>query len=341
MDRRLAKGGRQLPQGLLQAISCSATASCALPQARAGRALWQGRALSKPCAAGVPGNLAIPMPVSSHDPIVPVSPMTTIDAGLDEERGRDAESPTDIGWEGWKDILWRVWAEFDQDRITLIAAGATFYILLALFPALAAFVSIYGFVADPVTIADHIAFLAGFLPSGGVDLIKSQLQSLASQNEAALSVGFVFGLLVALWSANNGIKTLFEAMNVAYDETEKRSFVRLNLDLARFYARRHCDRHPLPRQRRGRAGGARLRRIGERDRNADRAAALADPFHCHRSSRCLSSTATGRAAPAPNGDGSPGEASSQRHCGCSPRCSSPGTSRTSPTTTRPTARLVP
>jgi membrane protein len=169
------------------------------------------------------------MPVSCHDPTWPVAAMTTIDAGLDEERGRDADSPADIGWEGWKDILWRVWAEFNQDRITLIAAGATFYLLLALFPALAAFVSIYGFVADPVTIADHIAFLAGFLPSGGVDLIKGQLQSLASQNEAALSVGFVFGLLVALWSANNGIKTLFEAMNVAYDETEKRSFVRLNL----------------------------------------------------------------------------------------------------------------
>ena len=68
--------------------------------------------------------------------------MTTIDAGLEESRGRDAKSPTEIGWEGWKDILWRVWAEFNQDRVTLIAAGATFYLLLALFPALAAFVSI-------------------------------------------------------------------------------------------------------------------------------------------------------------------------------------------------------
>ena len=80
-----------------------------------------------------------------------------------------------------------------------------------------------------MTVADHIAFLGGFLPSGGVDLIKTQLQSLAAQNEAALSFGFIFGLALALWSANNGIKTLFEAMNIAYDETEKRSFVRLNL----------------------------------------------------------------------------------------------------------------
>ena len=144
-----------------------------------------------------------------------------------EDRGRDAVAPSHIGWAGWKDILWRVYSEFSADRVTLIAAGATFYSLLALFPALAAFVSIYGFVADPVTIADHIAFLGGFLPSGGVELIRSQLQSLISQDEAALSFGFLFGLALALYSANNGILTLFEAMNIAYDETEKRSYLKL------------------------------------------------------------------------------------------------------------------
>jgi membrane protein len=131
-------------------------------------------------------------------------------------------------WHGWLDVLWRVKSEVAADRITLIAAGATYYLLLALFPALAAFVSIYGFVADPVTIADHIAFLGGVLPSGGIELIETQLKSLASQNEAALSVGFIFGLLVALWSANSGIKTLFDALNIAYEEDEKRGFIKLN-----------------------------------------------------------------------------------------------------------------
>ncbi|MGH6926507.1 MAG: YihY/virulence factor BrkB family protein [Propylenella sp.] len=155
--------------------------------------------------------------------------MTTIDMRLGADRGRAAETPFELTWQGWKDIFWRVKAEFVADRLTLIAAGATFYLLLALFPALAAFVSLYGFVADPVTIGDHIAFLGGVLPSGGIDLIRAQLESLAAQNEAALSFGFIFGLLFALWSANNGIKTLFEALNVAYEEEEKRSFVRLNL----------------------------------------------------------------------------------------------------------------
>src|SRR5688500_13399472 len=113
--------------------------------------------------------------------------MAAMDAAIESGRGRRADTPSKIPWEGWKDILWRTWAEFSADRITLIAAGATFYLLLALFPALAAFVSIYGFVADPVTIADHIAFLGGVLPSGGIDLIRTQLTALATQNEAALS----------------------------------------------------------------------------------------------------------------------------------------------------------
>ena len=144
-------------------------------------------------------------------------------------RGRHAKRPAGIPWRGWKDIFWRVWSEIGEDRIMLIAAGVTFYLLLALFPALAAFVSLYGFVADPKTIADHVAYLGGILPSGGVNIIRTQLQAFAEQSGEALSLGFVFGLLVAFWSANSGIKAIFEAMNIAYEETEKRSFLRLNL----------------------------------------------------------------------------------------------------------------
>ena len=147
----------------------------------------------------------------------------------DKGRGRAAQTPSAIPFLGWKDVAWRLYEEFTQDRIMLIAAGATFYLLLALFPFLAVFVSVYGFVADPTTIADHIAFLGGFLPSGGVELIAGQLKALATQDVEALSLGFIFGLLVAFWSANSGVKALFDGLNVAYEEDEKRSFLWLNL----------------------------------------------------------------------------------------------------------------
>ncbi|MCQ8784189.1 YihY/virulence factor BrkB family protein [Mangrovibrevibacter kandeliae] len=143
-------------------------------------------------------------------------------------RGRDAALPSQIPWKGWKDILYRIYLSFFEDRVMLIAAGATFYLLLALFPALAVFVSLYGFVSDPVTIRDHIAFIGQFLPPAGTELLQGQLETLTSQDPASLSLGFLTGLLFSLWSANNGIKTLFEAMNVAYGEQEERSFLKLN-----------------------------------------------------------------------------------------------------------------
>ena len=150
------------------------------------------------------------------------------------DRGRSANWPSEFGAVAWKDIGWRVWSEVKDDRVLLIAAGVTFYLLLALFPALAAFVSLYGFVADPTTIADQVSYLGGLLPNAGLEVIEQQLKALVSKDAEALSLGFLVGLAIALWSANNGVKALFDAMNVAYEEVEKRSFVRLNLTSAMF-----------------------------------------------------------------------------------------------------------
>ena len=144
-------------------------------------------------------------------------------------RGREAEKPTQIPWPGWKDILTRVKDEIGEDRVLLIAAGTTFYLLLALVPALTALVSIYGLFADPATVEQHLASLQGVIPGGGMDILREQLHRLASQESGSLSLAFIVSLAIALWSSNSGVKSLFEAMNVAYEETEKRSFVKLNL----------------------------------------------------------------------------------------------------------------
>jgi membrane protein len=144
-------------------------------------------------------------------------------------RGRSAEKPTQIPAMGWKDILYRVKDEISGDRIGTIAAGTTFFVLLALFPALGALVSLYGLIADPVTINEHLNDLRGYLPAAVLDLVGQELTRLEQTRTGTLGVGFVGGLLVALWSANSGMKALFDALNVAYDETEKRGFFNLNL----------------------------------------------------------------------------------------------------------------
>ena len=144
-------------------------------------------------------------------------------------RGRDAQSPTAIPSAGWKDILWRTYGQLNRDRVMLIAAGVTFYAILALFPAMAAFVSIYGLFADPETVVGHVEALEGVLPGGAVEIIGGQMRDLAAQPAGSLGFGFGFGLLVALWSANNGMKAIIDATNVAYNERERRSFIRLTL----------------------------------------------------------------------------------------------------------------
>jgi membrane protein len=145
----------------------------------------------------------------------------------EDGRGREAEKPTHIPATGWKDILYRVWDEISDDRVGTIAAGTTFFILLALFPALGALVSLYGLVADPATIRDHVNDLSGYVPASMLELVSAQLESLSQAESGALGIGFAFGLLLALWSANSGMKALFDALNVAYDETEKRGFFKL------------------------------------------------------------------------------------------------------------------
>ena len=145
------------------------------------------------------------------------------------ERGRLATSPTEIPSKGWLDIVYRAFKEVSNDRLTLVAAGVTFYLLLALAPTLAAFVSIYGLFFDPATIQEHAAALSGVLPGGGMDILNEQLDRLASAETQTLGFAFAISLGLALWSANAGMKALFEGVNVAYDETEERSFIKLTL----------------------------------------------------------------------------------------------------------------
>lgn len=147
----------------------------------------------------------------------------------EKNRGREADSPDEIPARGLKDVFWRVYAGVTQDRISLIAAGVTYYLLLALFPAASALVSIYGFVSDPVAIVDRITFLSSVMPADALNIFLDQLRALTTERNTTLSIALIGGLALALWSANNGMKALFEAMNVAYGEQEKRSIVRLNL----------------------------------------------------------------------------------------------------------------
>jgi membrane protein len=144
-------------------------------------------------------------------------------------RGRRAGTPLDIPWKGWKDILRRTASQASEDRVSAIAAGVVFFAVLALFPAITALVSCYGLFAKPDTIHDHLSFLAGVMPAEAYSIVQDQVTHVASKGGGTLSFGFVFGFALAVWSANAGMKALIDALNIVYEEQEKRSFIRLNL----------------------------------------------------------------------------------------------------------------
>ncbi len=139
--------------------------------------------------------------------------------------GALADTPSQIPARGWKQIAKRVFSDVGDDRILAEAAAVTYYALLAIFPAIAALISLYGLVADPADISKHLSGLGGVVPAGGMQIITDQIKSLTAAPSKALGFGAIVGLLTTLWSANAGIKSLFDALNAVYNEKETRSFV--------------------------------------------------------------------------------------------------------------------
>jgi membrane protein len=143
------------------------------------------------------------------------------------DHGRQADVPQEIPPRGWKDIAKRTLKEVKQDQVPLLGAGVAFYALLSLFPAIIAGVSIYGLVADPTTVQNQINELTGMLSPETANIVGTQLQQVTSGAGGALGLATVIGILTALWSASSGMKALITGVNLAYDESEGRKFVKL------------------------------------------------------------------------------------------------------------------
>jgi membrane protein len=132
-------------------------------------------------------------------------------------------------WPWWRAVLLETYESMGEDRLLAVAAGVVFYALLAIFPAITAFVSFYGLFANAGAVQDHLSALANFLPSGALTIVQEQIQRIATKPSGGLSVGFAVGFLIALWSANAGVKAMMDALNVIEGQNERRSFIRLNL----------------------------------------------------------------------------------------------------------------
>jgi membrane protein len=129
----------------------------------------------------------------------------------------------------WAGILRQVWSDTRKKNLSLVAGGVTYYLLLALFPALAALVSIYGLIANPVYMAKGVQSLSTMLPISTVKLIGDELHQLVSASSKTLGLGAVIGIVIALWSGVRGMSGMMTALNIAATQPEGRGFIRFNV----------------------------------------------------------------------------------------------------------------
>ena len=139
-----------------------------------------------------------------------------------------ASRPAAIARAGWRDILLRTRRELAEDNVSLIAAGVAFYGLLAVFPGIAALVSLYGLVADRATASQLFRALPG-LPPEARTILADQAARVAATSSGALGFGLIGALLLTIYSASRAVSAIISALNITYDETETRGFVRLSL----------------------------------------------------------------------------------------------------------------
>ena len=140
-------------------------------------------------------------------------------------RGQQANTPQGIPLRGWWDILRRTVKKMLDDNLSLIAAGVGFYFLLAVFPLLAAFISVYGLLVSPDDVQQHLSYLIGVVPDQGRELIQGQVSRIMDKSEAALSTGALLSTLFAIWSASKGAQAMVTASNITYGQKQNRGFL--------------------------------------------------------------------------------------------------------------------
>lgn len=146
----------------------------------------------------------------------------------DSTPSKKISKPSKITFSGWKKIAFKVKDEIGENNVSILSAGAAFYSFLAVFPAIGALVSIYGLAMDPQSLQTQLSSLSQVMPQQAFGIIETQLEKILSTPGNALSLSLVFGILLSLWSANKGTKSLFTGIDIAYDSPQKRGFIKQN-----------------------------------------------------------------------------------------------------------------
>ncbi|WP_306152526.1 YihY/virulence factor BrkB family protein [Roseovarius sp. MMSF_3281] len=137
-----------------------------------------------------------------------------------------AARPSELGYRAWWRVLRRVMGESDNRNLGLIAAGVAFYTMLSIFPAIAATIAIWGLVADPQTIASQLEMAQHLLPAGAYGIVEEQVAALIRSTGTTLQLTGIVSILLAVWTARNGVAALIRGLNAIYREEHRKSTIK-------------------------------------------------------------------------------------------------------------------
>ncbi|MEL7115282.1 MAG: YihY/virulence factor BrkB family protein [Pseudomonadota bacterium] len=118
----------------------------------------------------------------------------------------------------------RIFTLAAERNLDLIAAGVAFYAMLAIFPAVASVVALWGFVADPAIVDEQLDVLRGVMPPEAFALLDRQVGALIAANSTTLGWATLVSLGAALWSTRAGVGALVRGLNAVYGVPSRAGF---------------------------------------------------------------------------------------------------------------------
>lgn len=139
------------------------------------------------------------------------------------------KTPADVSAPGWWAVLKRTYGEANRDNVSIIAAGVAFYAFLAFVPLLGSIVLIYGLVAEPSSVVQHMQAMTALMPADAAKIIGEQLLTVTTTASSKKGFGLLIALLLSIYGAMRGATSIVTALNVVYNVPEDRGFIKTTL----------------------------------------------------------------------------------------------------------------
>lgn len=120
------------------------------------------------------------------------------------------------------DVLERVWERAVDDRVSIVAAGLSYYVLLSAIPALVATAALHSWVSDPASLVRRLQSWTASWPDEIQRLVVGQLLEVAGMAGAGAGVSFAVSILATLWATSRAGRALMQALNVVHDDVPGR-----------------------------------------------------------------------------------------------------------------------